>query len=285
MILLTGATGTIGSALLAQLADIDAPVRAVAHSPGGRAEIERHGAEAVDGDFDQAGTLEAAMQGCDRLFLLSPPHPAQVERERNAIDAAGRAGVEHVVALSLMGASQSSPMLFAQWHAEIDDHLAGSGLGFTILRPAGFMQSHLLPVETVKADGKWYGMTGHGASGFVDAADVAAVAAHVLTSSGHEGATYELTGPEAISLPQAATQLSEITGREVAYVDVPVAQFRGNLLGFGLPDWVADSLVALYQAIREGHAATVSNEVEKATGRGARTYREFAEASRDAFIG
>ena len=285
MILLTGATGTIGSALLAQLAETDAPVRAVAHSPGGRAEIERLGADAVDGDFDQPDTLEAAMRGCDRLFLLSPPHPTQAGRERNVVDAAGRAGVGHVVAVSVMGASHSSAMLSACWHAEIDDYVAASGLGYTILRPAGLMQTHLLPGETVKAEGRWYGMTGHGASAFIDAADVAAVAAHVLTSPGHDGATYELTGPEAVSLPQAAVQLSEVTGRDIAYVDVPVAQFRGNLLSFGLPDWVADSLVALYQSIREGHAATVTNEVEKATGRPARSYRAFAEAHKDAFAG
>lgn len=283
MILLTGATGTVGSTLLAKLAETGVAVRAVAHSPGGRAEIERHGAEVVDGDFDRAETLEAAMQGCDRLFLLSPSDPAQVDRERNAVDAAVRAGVEHVVALSIMGASPSSQTVLGRWHAEIDEHLAASGVGFTVLRPAGFMQSHLLPVETVKTEGKWYGMTGHGASGFVDAADVAAVAAHVLTSDGHHGATYELTGPEAISLPQAAVQLSEVRGRDVAYVDVPPAQFRANLVRTGVPDWAADSLVASYQSIREGHAATVTNEVEKATGTPPRAYRAFAEANKDAF--
>jgi uncharacterized protein YbjT (DUF2867 family) len=126
-------------------------------------------------------------------------------------------------------------------------------------------------------------MTGDGASGFIDAADIAAVAAHVLTTDGHEGATYEVTGPESISMPQAAAQLSEVIGGDVRYVDVPADGFRANLAGAGLPDWLADSLVALYGAIRAGHAATVTNEVEKATGRPARPYRQFAENHRDAF--
>ncbi|CAN5626022.1 SDR family oxidoreductase [soil metagenome] len=283
MILVTGATGTVGSALLPILAEHGASVRALAHSQAGRAAIEAHGAEAVDGDFDRPETLERAMAGCDRVFLLSPASPAQAGRERRAIDIAGQAGVAHVVALSVMGASHDSPMGFARWHAEIDDHLAAAGVGHTILRPAGFMQSHLLPVDTVRAEGAWYGMTGDGASGFIDAADIAAVAAHVLTTDGHEGATYEVTGPESISMPQAAAQLSEVIGGDVRYVDVPADGFRANLAGAGLPDWLADSLVALYGAIRAGHAATVTNEVEKATGRPARPYRQFAENHRDAF--
>jgi uncharacterized protein YbjT (DUF2867 family) len=285
MILVTGATGPIGSALLPRLVQLGAPVRALAHSDRGRAQIERQGAEAVEGHFDRPETLEAAMRGCDHVFLLSPPSTQQAERELRAIDLAGRAGVEHVVALSAQGASHESPMAFARWHAAIDEHLAASGLGFTILRPAGLMQAHLLPVATVTASGTWYGMTGDGATGYVDAEDVAAVAGHVLTQPGHEGATYELTGPAAISLPQAAAVLSQVLGRQIRYVDLPRDEFRAQLLEAGLPEWAADSLVGLCQTIREGHAATVTNEVELATGRPARSYQAFAEAHKAAFSG
>ena len=285
MILLTGATGTVGSGVLARLAERGAAVRAVAHSPSSREKIESHGVEAVDGDFDQPDTLERAMAGCDHLFLLSPVVAEQVRRETAAIDAATRAGVEHVVAISVTGASASSSGAFARWHAEIDDHLAASGLQYTILRPAGFMQVHLMPVDMVKSQGAWYGMAGDGPAGFIDADDIAAVAAEVLTTAGHAGAVYELTGPEAITLPQAAAQLSTVIGREVPYVDVPADQFHANLVAAGLPDWLADSLVALYRDIREGHAATVTNHVEQITGRPARSYREFAAAHKDLFAG
>jgi uncharacterized protein YbjT (DUF2867 family) len=283
MILITGATGNIGSALLPLLARQGASVRAIAHSESAHLQVEDLGFQAVEGDFDRPDTLEAAMQGCDRLFLLSPPNPTQPERERAAIDAAKRAGVTHVVALSVLGAGPSSSQSFSGWHGEIDDYLVGSGIPYTILRPSGFMQVHLLPVDTVKQQGVWYGMTGEGATGYIDAADVGEVAAHVLTTEGHTGAIYELTGPEAISMPQAAGQLSEVIGRDVTYVDVPADQFRANLGQFGLPDWLADAIQALYQSIREGHAALVTDHVEKVIGRPARSYRQFAEDHRDAF--
>jgi uncharacterized protein YbjT (DUF2867 family) len=283
MILVTHPTGNVGSALLPQLVEADAAVRALAHSPAIRRAIERHGAEAVDGDFDLPETLEAAMVGCDHLFLLSPVRPDQPAREKAAIDAAGRAGVGHVVALSVMGSDRSSSVPFGRWHAEIDDHLVASGLDYTILRPSAFMQVHLLPVETVKAQSRWYGMTGDGATAYVDAGDVAAAAAVTLTSTGHTGRTYELTGPEAISIPQAAAQLSEAIRRDVVYIDVPADQFRANLADAGMPDWLADALVALYTTIREGHAATVTNSIEELTGRRARSYREFVEDHKDRF--
>lgn len=283
MIIVTGGTGMVGSHLLPMLVQRGCSLRAVAHSPASRAMIEGQGVEAVDGDFDQPEELEQVMEGCDHLFLLSPPHPGQVEREKAAIDAAARAGVGHVVALSVMGANHSSRSTFGRWHAEIDDHLIASGLDYTILRAAGFMHVHLLPLPTVKAQGRWYGMTGDGAHGYIDAHDLAAVAAQVLTTPGHGQHTYELTGPEAIAMPQAATQLARVIGREVAYVEVSADQHRTDLIGAGLPDWLADSLVALYQDIREGHMATITNFVEQVTGRPARAYRDVAEANTAAF--
>ena len=283
MILLTGATGTVGSPLLARLAERGVSTRALAHSASSRQLIEGQGVEAVDGDFDQPDTLGAAMEGCERLFLLSPPHPDQTAREKAAIDAAKRAGVGHVVALSVMGADRSSPVAFARWHADIDDHLIGSGLQYTILRPAGFMQVHLWPVDTINDQGRWYGMTGDGPAAYIDADDIAAVAAEALTGSERRRAVYELTGPQAISMPEAADELSRVIGRSVTYVEVPADQFHANLTHAGLPDWLSDAVVALYQVIREGHAATVTNTVEEVTGHPAHSYREFAEAHKAAF--
>jgi uncharacterized protein YbjT (DUF2867 family) len=283
MIFVIGGTGTVGSGLLARLANAGGEVRALAHSERSREAIAALGAEAVDGDLADATALEAALQGADHLFLLSPPDPDQAAREKAAIDAAARAGVAHVVALSVSGADAASSSSFARWHGEIDDHLVASGLGYTILRPSGFMQVHLLPVPMVKSQGTWFGMTGDGTMAFIDADDIAAVAAVALTQPGHAGAVYELTGPEALSMPQAAAQLSAVLGREVPYVDVPAEQYRASLVGVGLPDWLADALVALYQQTRAGHTATVTNFVEQVTGRPARSYREVAGANKAAF--
>lgn len=277
MLLVTGATGNVGSALLPKLLDAGAEVRALVHTAASGEVIQRLGVEAVDGDFDEPGTLETAMEGCDRLFLLSPPHPDQAEREKAAVDAAKQSGVRHVTALSVMGADRRSTGSLARWHGEIDDHLVTSGLDYTILRPMGYMQVHLLPMDTVRANGHWYGMAGDGAAAFIDSGDVAAVAAAVLTSGGHEGHIYDITGPATITMPQAAAQLAEALGTEVSYVDLPADSFHGSLVTAGLPGWLANALVELYGVIREGHAATVSNSVEALTGRPPHSYSQLLE--------
>ena len=281
MILITGSTGRVGSALLRRLPP--AEVRAVAHSQSSRETIERYGAQAVDGDFDLPETLESAMAGCERLFLLSPPWPGQAEREKAAVDVAKRAGVQHVVAVSILGAHPASSSAICRWHSEIDEHLVNSGLDYTILRPSGFMQVHLMPVETVKAASRWYGMTGDGAAAFIDSEDVAAAAASALTSPGHTGRIYDLTGSESITMGQAAAQLSEALGREVVYIDLPAEQFHASLLAAGLPGWLVDSAVSLYSSIRAGHAATITNSVEELTGQPPRSYRQFLQLNKDVF--
>ncbi|MDQ4068391.1 MAG: SDR family oxidoreductase [Actinomycetota bacterium] len=285
MIFVTGATGTVGSALLPRLVGRGQEVRALAHSASSRERVEELGAEAFDGDLDDPESLDRGMAGCDHLFLLSPPHPAQVQREAAAIDAAARAGVDHVVKLSAMGATRASSIVFFRWHAEIEDHLSASGLPHTILRPGNFMETHLLPVATVASQGIWYGMTGDGAYAYVAVDDIAEVAAVTLTSPGHVGAVYELTGPEAITMPQAAAQLSQVLSRVVNYVDVPADQYRATLSSFGLPDVLVGGVVGMYNEIREGHQATVTNWVERLAGRRPQSYREFAEAHKDLFSG
>src|ERR1700716_1527731 len=127
MIFVIGGTGRMGSALLQRLAELDAPVRALAHSPASRAKIEGFGAEAVDGDLDELDTFEPAMKGCDRVFLLSPAEPNQPEREKAAIDAAARAGVSHVVALSFMGGSHDATVGCGSWPRDMDSQRAGWG--------------------------------------------------------------------------------------------------------------------------------------------------------------
>ena len=284
MILVTGATGAVGSHLLPLLVERGTSLRAVAHSLGGRSRIEDLGVEAIDGDFDQPDSIEQAMEGCDRLFLLSPTDLEMPTREKAAIDAARRAGVSHIVKLSTVGADSDSPCDLLTRHAEIEAHLKASGLDYTILRPACYMHVHLLPVQTVKANGAWYGMTGDGAHAYIDTEDVASVAALVLTTRGHEGKTYELSGPQSITMPEAAAQLSEVLGSTVSYVDLTADEFRSGLIGAALPEWLVDGIVALYQLIREGHLATVTHFVEELTGRPARPYPEFAQAHKAAFL-
>ena len=285
MILVTGATGKVGSELVRLLAEQGAPARALIHSPDKAAPIQRLGLEVAVGDYEQPDTLDAAMKGCDQLFVLSPPTPRQPQQEQHVIDAAKRAGVAHVVKQSVPWADPDAAVVFSRWHGQIEQHLAESGLAYTLLRPSNFMQNFLMSAQPVADQGILYGMTGEGRVGYIDTRDVAAVAAELLTSPGHQGTSYTLTGPEALSAAEVAERLSAATGRQVRSVDLGPDAFRQALAGAGLPGWLVDGLVETHTLFAAGHAATVTDEVAKVTGRPPRTFAQFAADHRVAFGG
>jgi uncharacterized protein YbjT (DUF2867 family) len=285
VILVTGATGHVGSELVRLLAEQGTPARALIHSPDKAAPIERLGLEVAVGDLEQPDTLDAAMVGCDHLFLVSPPSPRQPEQEQNVIDAAKRAGVGHVVKQTVLGADPDASMAFGRWHGQIEQSLVQSGLAHTLLRPHSFMQNFLLSAQPVADQGVLYGMTGAGRTSYIDTRDVAAVAAQVLTSPGHEGQRYRLTGPESLSAAQVAERLSAATGLPVRYVDLPADAFAQGLAGAGLPAWLVDAVIEGNTLLAAGDQATVTDELTRVAGRPPRTFDQFATEHRAAFGG
>ena len=286
MILVTGATGKVGSELMRLLAEAGRSARALVHSLDKAAPIQRLGLETAVGDFEQPDTLDAAMKGCDQLFLLSPPSPRQAEQEQHVIDAAKRAGVAHVVKQSVPWADDPDVgLVFCRWHGQIERYLEQSGLAYTLLRPSNFMQNFLMSAQPVAEQGMLYGMTGEGRVAFIDTCDVAAVAAELLISPGHQGTSYTLTGPEALSAAEVAERLSAATGRQVRYVDLGPDAFRQALAGAGLPGWLVDGLVETHTLFAAGHAATVTDEMASVTGRPPRTFAQFAADHQAAFGG
>jgi uncharacterized protein YbjT (DUF2867 family) len=183
VILVTGATGHIGSELVRLLAGQGAPARALVHSPDKATVIQRLGLEVAVGDFEQPDSLDAAMAGCDHLLLLAPSSPSP-QQEYNVIDAARRAGVAHVVKVSFLGADPDAREVFHRRHGQIEQYLAQSGLAHTVLQPNYFMQNFLMSAPSVAGQGVLYGMTGQGRTSYIDTRDVAAAAAQVLTSPG-----------------------------------------------------------------------------------------------------
>jgi uncharacterized protein YbjT (DUF2867 family) len=271
VILVIGGRSKIGSALLELLTGRGESVRALVRDGESAASLPA-GVEPVVGDLGEPESLRAAMSGVEKVFLLSSPHRDAVQWHRNAIDAAGASGVALLVRSSIIGADNESPAEFISAHSECDRYLEQSGLDHAILRPNLFLQN--IPESTIPSigdDGRFYVNAGDARISMVDTRDVAAVAGAVLTESGHAGAHYDITGPEALSYGDVAARLSAALGREVEYVDAPDDAVRGALLGFGLDEWFVGALVGLYQDYRrsgtDGYVSAVTDTVERVTGR------------------
>jgi uncharacterized protein YbjT (DUF2867 family) len=273
MILVIGGRSKIGSELirllLGQGQDVRALVRA-AEKP------MTEGVVSVVGDLADPESLVPAMNGVEKVFLLSSPHPDAVQWHRNAVDAAARAGVRLVVRSSIVGADRESEAEFVNAHLRSDRYLEQSGLDYVILRPNLFQQN--VPDSTIPAidgDGNFYLNAGDARISMSDTRDIAAVASVVLTQPGHGGAHYDLTGPEALSYRDVAELLSGILGRAINYVDIPDEAALEALLKLGLDSWFAGALVGLYEDYRRsgpsGYASQVTDAVERVTGRPARS--------------
>jgi uncharacterized protein YbjT (DUF2867 family) len=275
MILITGATGRIGNATLKQLTNRDVPARALLRHPEKAAAVAGPGVEIVIGDLAQPRSLEAALEGVTSALLVSPLDPRQVELQGNFIGAAKRAGRVHVVKISGLGTALDSPVRSGRWHAQTEKHLEDSGLPFTHLRPPFFMQNILRFAPTIRASGEFVGALNQGKVAMIDVNDIAAVAATALTTSGHAGKAYLLTGPEALSYQDVAEKLSRSLGRLVTYKNIPLEAMREQLLASGMPEWHVDVQVDFSAALGAGHASTVTDTVEAVTGKPPRSFEQF----------
>ncbi|HKG14469.1 MAG TPA: SDR family oxidoreductase [Pyrinomonadaceae bacterium] len=284
MILITGATGTTGREVVGELQRLGASgVRAVVRDPARASFVRDAGFETVEGDFDRPETLDAALEGVGRALLLTPPSPHTYAYQRDFIEAAKRAGVRRIVKLSALGADASAPEGFGRWHGQAEEFLKASGLGWTILRPNFFMQNLLGQAQTIATQGALYQPGGDARASLIDARDIASVAARALTDEGHEGKTYTLTGPEALSYAEAAAKISDATGKHVRYVSLTPEQFREGALAQGLPEWLVSALELLNELFASGDAAEVTDDVRGVGGKEPKTFDEFARDHAAAF--
>jgi uncharacterized protein YbjT (DUF2867 family) len=271
-ILVTGATGTTGRRLVAELLRRGASdVRAAVRTPDKAA-----GARPVVFDLDRPETYGPALAGVEHLFLLLPFRPDMAAVAARVLEAARGVGVRQVVRLSALGAGPTSPMAAGRWHAAADAAVARSGLQWTLVRPASFMQN-FLAYHPPGPDGAIVLPAGDGAVSFIDNADVAAVAAQALLD-GHHGAIHELTGPAALTFAEAAAILGRAAGRPVRYVDVPEEAARQGMTAAGLPAFMVEGMLELYAVYRKGYAAQVTGTVELVLGRPARDFAAWVQA-------
>ena len=285
-LLITGATGKVGSALLDNLGNAAINLRALTRDESKAGSLEDRGIEAFVGDFLEPETLGSALEGVSTVFLLTPIHPEQVSQATNVIEAAKGSGKDpRVVRLSVHQASHQAPTRISRQHAEIEDTLAASGLTYTLLRPQSFMQNTLMAAPTVASEGRIYQPMKEGRLGMIDARDIGEAAAKVITEEGHQGKTYTLTGPAAISFHDIAGTLSEVLGEEVTYIPVPPERAKEAMLGRGIPEWMADALNEYAKAHSEGYSDWTTDGFERLTGHSATSYKEFATDFEQVFRG
>ena len=279
MILVTGASGTVGSELLKELISAGESVRA-----GYRTRPPTvSGVQPLRIDLATGEGLDAAVDGVDAVFLLAGEMEDQAAGEIRVVEAAKRAGVKRLVKQSVF-AAEGEAYSFARIHRRIERAVEASGIAYTFLRPGSFMQNFVTyQGETIRTENAFYLPCGDAREAFVDARDIAGVAAQALIHDGHEGKAYDLLGPEPLTYADAAAKLSAALGRTVNYVSVPEAEFKKAMIGTGLPEPSVDRLVDLYRFIREEHPPTQSTAIKDVTGRDPISFDQFAHDYADAW--
>ncbi len=283
-IAVTGANGLIGSRVVQQLAARGHRVRVLVRTDRGHFSSLPQ-VEVAIADLLKPEDLARALAGIERAMVISSSAPDMVEVQSGFIDAAKRAGVRHVVKLSGIMPERDSPFRFARMHGDIEAHLAASGLAFTQLRAGEFMPSYFRQVRNLVEKNSLLLPMDSARIASIDADDLAEVAAIALTTEGHEGKVYSLTGPEALTMDEVAERLSRALGRTITYRNVPPEQVKQAQLAAGMPPYTADALAELFAERRRGKEATVHPDTATILGRPATTFAEFAAKSVAIFRG
>jgi len=272
-VLVTGATGNTGSALVPALRSAGVDVRAFVRDESKAQPLKDVGAEIFVGDLDQPETIEPAVEGVDRIYLLTWNGPTQAQQAENVIKAAKRAGNPHIVRHSMWGSEKSR---IIQQGDQVEEAVKASGLPWTLLRPTFYMQNTMMAAQTIASDGVIYWDMGDGKLGMIDVRDIVDCAAAVLTGTGHEGKSYILTGPEAISFQDVAATFSKVLGKDVKYVSVPGEAALESMVGMGFPEWIAKGYGELSEGFSENFANSTTHNVATLTGHPARSFEQFA---------
>ncbi|MGP0059050.1 MAG: SDR family oxidoreductase [Beijerinckiaceae bacterium] len=282
-IFVIGATGNTGSSVVRSLKGKGVEVVAGVRSLEKAATLNEQGVETVPFDYaDQAGMVRA-LGRAERLYVVTPTSEKTAEWTAAIAVAAKAAGIRHIVKLSGSGAELEPGIQIGRWHRAAERHIEASGIGWTFLRPVSFMQNFLMSAAAIKGQGAFYNPVGDAKVSYVDVRDIGDVAAAVLTSDGHAGKAYTLTGPQAISNQEIAESIGRAIGKTVTYVQVPMEKARQTMLGFGMAPAVVDGLLELFAMQAAGYVKTVSPDIETLLGRKARDFATFAADHAAAF--
>jgi uncharacterized protein YbjT (DUF2867 family) len=281
MILVTGATGNIGGEVMRQLAGAGEKVRALARDPAKAAKLGPT-VEVARGDLLQPETLAAAFAGATKVFLMAHAQDLPAVAEHVA-SAAKRAGVAHVVLLSSSTTLMDPPVTLGAWHLAAEQRIEAAGLAWTALRPGNFASNALRWAPTIKAQGAVFAPAGLGKSAPIDPYDIASVAVKALTTPGHEGKKYVLTGEELLTTAEQVDVLATALGKPLRLVEVPEAGARAAMLKSGMNEVLAGAALEMLARARAGGGALRTTTVREVTGAEPRTFAAWVRAHLSAF--
>ncbi|MBV8212975.1 MAG: SDR family oxidoreductase [Verrucomicrobia bacterium] len=283
MILVTGATGNIGSELVKLLVAKGLPVRVISRDEKKVSQLDP-GVERVIGDRHDPSIVRKAAQGADKVFMLAMVFDATHQGDRVLVEAAKEAGAGQIVMIS-SASIQREGNAIGRLHREKEQLVESSGIPWTLLRPGGFMSNSILWwAESIKSQSKVFNPAGNGKTAPISPYDIAAVAAVALTSSGHEGKAYDLTGGELLSTPEQVEIISKVIGKPIECVDIPVDVAAERMIASGVPEALVKSLADLWAEIRKEGSTFQTNEVERLTGQPAQTFETWCREHRSAFV-
>jgi uncharacterized protein YbjT (DUF2867 family) len=281
-LLLTGATGRLGSLVAAELNQQGIAWRAFARRAD--AAVSLGASDVVQGNFHSLAEAEQAVKAIRTVILIAGDAPDQELQEINVVNAARQAGVKHIVKLSAQSAGLNPPASFGKKHIQVERAIEKSGMQWTFIRPVFFQQSFLLFADSVKKKNMIILPAGKGSASFVDARDVAQCLVKVASQTGHAGKIYTLTGPQSLTFSQAASAIGESRNKPVGYIAPPAFIARIVLPKVsGMPRWLAMEVIDLLQAISRGGQSDVTGDVEMLLGKPARSFKAFASEHAQSF--
>jgi uncharacterized protein YbjT (DUF2867 family) len=287
-ILVTGATGNIGSEVVKQLSSATPAVKIKTgvHSAQNVKKL-RDGdrVEVVPIDYNKPETLREALNHVDKLFLLTPDVPNAAELASNLVIEAKKAGIKQIVKQSVMGAALEADVGTMRLHRQVEKFIEQSGIPFTFLRPNEFMQNFInFHSPSIKGNNAFYVPLEDAKVSLVDVRDIAAVAVKSLIDEDkHKNKTYLITGPEALSYHKVAEILSNTMGRKINYVNISDEEARAAMKEIGMSDWLINTVSELSEYFRKGKASEISPTVEEVTGNKPISFSQFANDHAEAF--
>jgi uncharacterized protein YbjT (DUF2867 family) len=279
MILITGATGNIGRELIPLLLETGQSIRVFVRDERKVAHLDTC-VERVVGDLDKPETLVSAVKNVEKIFLVT----YETRQDLNVLEAANRAGVEHIVKLSTLEATDHKIQV-GKWHYEREELIRASGLDWAFLRPGMFMSNSIeWWAESIKGQNSVFFPGGKkGKVAPVDPRDVAKVAAAALTQPGHNGQAYELTGTELFTIGEMVQVISGVLGKPIQYVDIPPIAAKLFMLKTGMDKMLVNALMEMLGSLRRNEAAVVNDTVERITGQPPRTFEDWCREHAKAF--